>query len=665
MVQRFRTCILLTGLLLFCLLKLIAQDQKIADSLYVIYRQGHLKGINKLELLLNLSYNTSDTKKSLKYANELIEAAEVYKNDQFLYRGYSQKGQTFRLSGDLTYALEALFKAREVAARIKDKSFEGGAYLTIADVYSESGNSENAEIYYTKSINLLKKTKDTITLIAALLNAGDDSFHNNKLNKALGYFKESETILKKIDYPIGKAYNSGNLGMVYASSGKDELAEYHINEALNILEKLEDHNAISDYLTFMSDIYVRRNDFKAALSYAKRSLNLSTRNKMKEQISRANLTLSEVYEKAGNPDLSLSHYKAYIANRDSIINIENVQQLADLRTNYEISKKQTEVDLLKQTKKNQRFLTIIIGVGLLLMALFAFSWYRRYLFIKKTNLIIEKEKDRSEQAFSELQATQAQLIQQEKLASLGQLTAGIAHEIKNPLNFVNNFSDFSIKLTEEAMDELQKTDSNPHTEEVKVILSDISVNLKKIHEHGTRANNIVSSMLLHSRGGSGKREPTDLNTLLKEYVNLCFLGMRAAKNPIQVEIKMNLDDNIYEVHLNKEEFSRVIINVCNNAFDAMRSKKMAENDENYLPTLTITTKKEKNFVLLIIEDNGPGIPANIRDKIFQPFFTTKKGTEGTGLGLSITHDIIKGHNAELNVESSEGKGTSFIIRIPD
>ncbi|MBP6695942.1 MAG: hypothetical protein KA161_12495, partial [Saprospiraceae bacterium] len=258
---------------------------------------------------------------------------------------------------------------------------------------------------------------------------------------------------------------------------------------------------------------------------------------MKEQISRANLTLSEVYEKAGNPDLSLSHYKAYIANRDSIINIENVQQLADLRTNYEISKKQTEVDLLKQTKKNQRFLTIIIGVGLLLMALFAFSWYRRYLFIKKTNLIIEKEKDRSEQAFSELQATQAQLIQQEKLASLGQLTAGIAHEIKNPLNFVNNFSDFSIKLTEEAMDELQKTDSNPHTEEVKVILSDISVNLKKIHEHGTRANNIVSSMLLHSRGGSGKREPTDLNTLLKEYVNLCFLGMRAAKNPIQVEIK--------------------------------------------------------------------------------------------------------------------------------
>ena len=141
--------------------------------------------------------------------------------------------------------------------------------------------------------------------------------------------------------------------------------------------------------------------------------------------------------------------------------------------------------------------------------------------------------------------------------------------------------------------------------------------------------------------------------------------MRAAKNPIQVEIKMNLDDNIYEVHLNKEEFSRVIINVCNNAFDAMRSKKMAENDENYLPTLTITTKKEKNFVLLIIEDNGPGIPANIRDKIFQPFFTTKKGTEGTGLGLSITHDIIKGHNAELNVESSEGKGTSFIIRIPD
>jgi two-component system NtrC family sensor kinase len=664
MIVSLRTIIFFVGLLIFWQQILISQDQKIVDSLEVIYMQGHLKGIEKLELLNNLAFNTSDTKKSLQYANELIESAKGSNNNLFLYRGYSQKGQTYRISGEPGKSLEALFQASVVASKLKDESFEGGSYLTIADVYSEIGNDVNADIYYTKSISLLRKTKDTISLIAALLNAGDDSFQNNNLDKALAYFKESEALLNKVNYPIGKAYNNGNLGMVYASQKKDELAEYHINLALKILEDLEDYNAISDYLTFMSDIYVRRNDFRSALTYAKRSLDLANRNQMKEKISKANLTLSEVYEKAGNPGLSLKHYKAYIANRDSIINIENVQQLADLRTNFELSKKQTEVDLLEQTKKNQKFLTYGITAGLLLMALFALLWYRRYLFIKKTNLIIEKEKNRTEQAYTELQTTQAQLIQQEKLASLGQLTAGIAHEIKNPLNFVNNFSEFSIKLVDEALEEILKTEQNSHIEEAKVILSDIGINLKKINEHGTRANNIVNSMLLHSRGGSGKKEATDLNSLVKEYVNLSYHGMKAAKDSIQIDINMNLDDTIREVMINKEEFSRVIINLCNNAFDAMKSKKSEGNNPSYVPQLTIATKKENKSVLLYIMDNGPGIPANIKDKIFQPFFTTKKGTEGTGLGLSITHDIIKGHNADLTVESSEDKGTAFIIRIP-
>ncbi|MBK6948127.1 MAG: HAMP domain-containing histidine kinase [Haliscomenobacter sp.] len=196
------------------------------------------------------------------------------------------------------------------------------------------------------------------------------------------------------------------------------------------------------------------------------------------------------------------------------------------------------------------------------------------------------------------------------------------------------------------------------------ILKDIKVNLQKIHKHGTRANGIVTSMLLHARGGSGKKEPTDLNALVREYVNLCFHGMRAGKNPINVEIVLDLDTEMGLTSLVKEDFTRVIINLCTNAFDAMRSKTISDQSGNYVPRLRITTKKEAQTMMMVVEDNGPGIPDEIKDKILQPFFTTKKGTEGTGLGLSITHDIVKAHGGSLNVEIKESVGSAFVIQLP-
>ncbi|MFD1314641.1 ATP-binding protein [Namhaeicola litoreus] len=307
--------------------------------------------------------------------------------------------------------------------------------------------------------------------------------------------------------------------------------------------------------------------------------------------------------------------------------------------------------------------------------------YTRFLDLKKAeDQAVRAEKDliaikvarqKAEEALAELKATQSQLIQQEKLASLGQLTAGIAHEIKNPLNFVNNFSEVSLELIDEALEEIEQISNNEHASLSAEILSDIKTNLRKIHEHGSRADGIVTSMLQHSRGGSGSLEPNNLNTLVKEYVNLSFHGMRASKYPINVEIRMDLDNKIQPVNLIREDFSRVILNLCNNAFDAMREKLNKNKDAGFLPHLTVQTKKLKNKVILSIKDNGPGIPVEIRDKILQPFFTTKKGTEGTGLGLSITHDIIKAHGGEIKIESTTGEGltfdksgTTFSIQLP-
>ncbi|NVJ87627.1 MAG: GHKL domain-containing protein [Algoriphagus sp.] len=274
--------------------------------------------------------------------------------------------------------------------------------------------------------------------------------------------------------------------------------------------------------------------------------------------------------------------------------------------------------------------------------------------VEESNLALQK-------TLEDLKAAQTQLVQQEKLASLGQLTAGIAHEIKNPLNFVNNFSEVSNELIDEAFEELEKLENSDEKEEIIAILEDVKGNLSKVLEHGKRANGIVTSMLQHSRGGDGKMEPTDLNSILKEYVNLSFHGMRAGKNSINVDIDLQLDEEVDKVNLISEDFSRVIVNLCNNAFDAMRQKANGDLDD-YIPKLTVRTKAEGNHIIIEVEDNGPGIPEEIKDKILLPFFTTKKGTEGTGLGLSITNDIIKAHGGTLQVNTSEN-GSIFTIKI--
>jgi two-component system, NtrC family, sensor kinase len=273
------------------------------------------------------------------------------------------------------------------------------------------------------------------------------------------------------------------------------------------------------------------------------------------------------------------------------------------------------------------------------------------------------QKEELQDALDHLRATQEQLVQQEKLASLGQLTAGIAHEIKNPLNFVNNFSELSMDFLEEIGEEVEKFPKSAERENIIELLGDVKANLKKIRHHGTRADSIVRSMLMHSRGGSGTKEPTDLNELIKEYSNLAFHGMRANPNPINVEIHLALEENLPQLVLNSEDFSRVILNLVKNAFDALREK-IQKSDGNFKAKVDITTQDLGEKILLLVQDNGPGVPEEIRNKLLLPFFTTKKGTEGTGLGLSITHDIIKSHEGTLSIESQVGIFTRFRVELP-
>ncbi|SFT77635.1 His Kinase A (phospho-acceptor) domain-containing protein [Algoriphagus locisalis] len=273
-----------------------------------------------------------------------------------------------------------------------------------------------------------------------------------------------------------------------------------------------------------------------------------------------------------------------------------------------------------------------------------------------------------EKSLKDYQELQEQLLLQEKLASLGQLSAGIAHEIKNPINFINNFSELSIEYVEEIVEELQKLEHDEIIGDIDELLKDIRSNLEKILQHGKRADGIVKSMLMHSRGGQSEFAQTNLNGLLQEFVNLAFHGMRAGKTPINVSFEWDLDIEIGLVSIIAEDFSRVIVNLCNNAFDAMRSKLtlLSEGDQKttYHPKLIIRTKQSEHKIITEIEDNGAGIPEPILNRILEPFFTTKKGKEGTGLGLSITHDIVKAHKGSLSIISKEGEFTRFEITLP-
>jgi signal transduction histidine kinase len=273
--------------------------------------------------------------------------------------------------------------------------------------------------------------------------------------------------------------------------------------------------------------------------------------------------------------------------------------------------------------------------------------------IEETNTALQK-------SLEELKAAQAQLIQSEKMASLGELTAGIAHEIQNPLNFVNNFSEVCNELIDEMTEQLEKGNA----EDAKAIANEIKMSLEKINLHGKRADGIVKSMLQHSRTSTGKKEPTDINVLADEYLRLAYHGLRAKDKSFNAAIKTDYDENIGLIKIISQDIGRVILNLITNAFYAVMEKKKLQ-PEGYEPTVTVSTKKIDNKIIVTVNDNGTGIPQKALDKIFQPFFTTKPTGQGTGLGLSLSYDIVtKGHGGEIKVETKAGESTGFSVILP-
>jgi two-component system, NtrC family, sensor kinase len=316
-----------------------------------------------------------------------------------------------------------------------------------------------------------------------------------------------------------------------------------------------------------------------------------------------------------------------------------------------------------QAQLKQYSLMAALGVFLLIAALL----YRNNLNRKKANALlqqqkaeVEVQKKNVEYALTNLKSTQAQLVQSEKMASLGELTAGIAHEIQNPLNFVNNFSEVNSEL----ITELEDAANTGNIDEVKAIAQDLKANEDKIRHHGKRADSIVKGMLQHSQKGSGEKELTDINALADEYFRLAYHGLRAKDNTMNANMETSLDESIGKVQLVQQDISRVLLNLYNNAFYAV-AERFKKEGPSFKPVVMLTTRKDGARIMISVTDNGSGIPEQIRQKIFQPFFTTKPTGEGTGLGLSLCYDMMKAHGGEIKVESKEGEGSVFTIVIPE
>ncbi|OLY93527.1 Adenylate cyclase, class 3 [Cnuella takakiae] len=369
---------------------LYAQDQQVADSLLAQYRMGNTKGQARMELLRQLAFNESrNLPQAIRYAEELIAMASKENDYLYLHRGYYQLGNKKRLLGELEPALSAFIKSAGAAQQARFLPGEGTAYTAIADIFSLSNNHPNAMTYYQRAIATLRRSGDTASLASTLSNAGDEYLNYQRYDSALLLFEEAAHLFAKINHPTGKAYSMGNIGMVYANQGQNYQAETQINAAIRILEQTEDYHPVCVYLIAMSEIYHNKGNIPTALKYAQRSLGLAQQYQLKDQISEAHLQLSVLYEQTGAPAQSLEHFKTHIAYRDSVNNINSVQKIADLRTDFEVAQKQTEVNLLRQSRRNQQIIVVSLFIIVGLLAVLMTTLYRNLS-------TISREKKRSE-----------------------------------------------------------------------------------------------------------------------------------------------------------------------------------------------------------------------------------------------------------------------------
>lgn len=450
-------------------------------------------------------------------------------------------------------------------------------------------------------------------------------------------------------------YSYGTLGYVYMKNKQFDSSHFYFQKAKLIMEKAGENFAIQELNRDLAKLYSIQNQKDSVHKYATLAY---------EQASKMNgaIVVQDVAEMLANyyepidKSKALKYLRIYTLVKDSLSTVEKANQVYQLE--WEERRKEVEIENAKLTNENKIRQNALIGSLTTVVLIAAVILYNNRQ-KQKTNRLLASQKAELESTLDHLKATQSQLVQSEKMASLGELTAGIAHEIQNPLNFVNNFSEVSNELIDEMLEEANKG----NTDEAKRIANDVKENLKKVSHHGKRADGIVKSMLQHSQTSAGQKELTDINQLCEEYLRLSYHGLRAKDKSFIARFETRFEPTVGKVNIVQQEIGRVILNLVNNAFYSINEKRQRSSPD-FEGLVTVSTRNLRDRIEISVQDNGTGIPQNVLDKIFQPFFTTKPTGQGTGLGLSLSYDIVKAHGGELKVNTTEGEGTEFVVYLP-
>jgi len=636
-------------------------------------------------LLLHGSYAQKISTDSLK------EVIERHKEDRVAVNTLAVLANSSAFVDAVNYAKQGL----QLAQKISYEKGEADCNLVLSASFARTGSAMPCIQYALNALNIYGDLKDYIGIASAHLLLQGAYREVEDYTKALIHEFKGHQLAESRNISGVFIFSGHRLAPLFlAEIGQTYVLKNELDSAMIYVQKSIDQNELFNGATWYFPIYLlatihqMKDNYASSLGYYRTAKVLAIMNRHLIDTIQIYSGMSTLFKKAGQPDSTL-HYAQIVAGswnpaseiknlleavsnladiyktrnkdsaikyielshvlKDSMLSTKNDREIQNIGFNAQLRQEKQSAEQAKYKSRTQLYATI---AGLLALLLITTILWKNYKQQQKAKLKIEH-------AYGELKATQAQLVQSEKMASLGELTAGIAHEIQNPLNFVNNFSDVNAEL----LDELRSELAVGNTQSAVEIANNIKQNEEKINHHGKRADTIVKGMLQHSRTSGGQKELTDINALCGEYLRLAYHGLRAKDKSFNVTLETNFDSSIGSINVVPQDIGRVLLNLYNNAFYAVIQKKKGPG-ENYNPIVSVSTKKVNGKIEICVKDNGTGIPQKVVDKIFQPFFTTKPAGQGTGLGLSLAYDIVKAHGGEIKVATREGEGSEFIIILP-
>jgi signal transduction histidine kinase len=622
---------------------------------------------NKVDLYLKFAdeywrvFNDRNFAAATLYTDSALVLSKKINYQNGLARAQFLKGK-FAISYNRSFekATSYLLQSLSIYEQLKDVEGQAACHLQLGVISLSLQNYQDAQFHFKSCIHDKSTSKKTLTTGHYLLAISYSE--TDAINLAYDHFNTALLGYQELNDLTGILQCETYIGKMLVNMHKHDEALERFHKAIVLADKISDKTLYGRTYSFMSAAFINLNQTDSAIYYGELSLKFGNDWLTRKE---AYANLNKAYAVKGNYKSAYFYLEKLQQLNDSVYNSNIIKSIADLRGKF-LYEKQLNIQKSNQDKENAqstlnlerqkliRNAMLFIAVLLVVLLLVVLNRYR----LKK------QHNEQITQTYNDLKRTQEQLVQQEKLASLGSLTAGIAHEIKNPLNFVNNFSVLSKNLLDEFMNTADE-------EERKELATDLKNNLSKILEHGKRADSIVKNMLEHSRSGKVEKQLTDINKLCEEFFNLTYHGMRGSNQKFNCTLKKDLSPVIPKINIISQDISRVLINLFNNAFYAVNEKMMllSENTDQtpgikYEPTVTLTTRLVNYQVEISIKDNGSGIPDAVKDKIFDPFFTTKPSGQGTGLGLSLSYDIIKIHGGTLRVNTQKGAFTEFIILLP-